>query len=34
MDVEWIEPAGTLGVDGVELYPGFLAATDSPYLPA
>jgi sugar phosphate isomerase/epimerase len=29
---EWIELAGTLGVDGVELYPGFLEATDSRYL--
>jgi sugar phosphate isomerase/epimerase len=30
--LEWIEHAGTLGVDGVELYPKFLAATDSRYL--
>jgi sugar phosphate isomerase/epimerase len=30
--LEWIEHAGTLGVDGVELYPKFLAATDSGYL--
>ena len=29
---EWIELAGTLDVDGVELYPGFLEATDSRYL--
>jgi sugar phosphate isomerase/epimerase len=30
--LEWIELAGTLGVDGVELYPGFLQATDPRYL--
>jgi sugar phosphate isomerase/epimerase len=30
--LEWIELAGTLGVDGVELYPKFLEATDSRYL--
>src|SRR3954447_17539693 len=29
---EWIELAGTLGVDGVELYPLFLEAYDSRYL--
>lgn len=30
--LEWIELAGTLGVDGVELYPLFLEATDPRYL--
>jgi sugar phosphate isomerase/epimerase len=30
--LEWIELAGTLGLDGVELYPKFLAATDAGYL--
>jgi sugar phosphate isomerase/epimerase len=29
---EWIELAGTLGVDGVELYPRFLASTERGYL--
>src|SRR3954464_10763501 len=29
---EWIELAGSLGVDGVELYPRFLEAFDSRYL--
>src|SRR4051812_2461156 len=29
---EWIELAGSLGVDGVELSPSFLEATDSRYL--
>jgi sugar phosphate isomerase/epimerase len=29
--LEWIELAGTLGLDGVELYPGFLEATDAAY---
>ncbi len=29
---EWIELAGTLGVDGVELYPKFLERTDLRYL--
>lgn len=29
---EWIELAGGLEIDGVELYPRFLAATDSRYL--
>jgi hypothetical protein len=29
---EWIELAGTLDVDGVELYPLFLEAHDSRYL--
>lgn len=29
---EWIEQAGTLGADGLELYPLFLERTDEPYL--
>jgi sugar phosphate isomerase/epimerase len=30
--LEWIDLAAGLGVDGVELYPGFLESTDPPYL--
>jgi sugar phosphate isomerase/epimerase len=30
--LEWIEQAGTLGADGLELYPLFLKRTDEPYL--
>lgn len=29
---DWIRAASSLGVDGIELYPGFLAGMDAPYL--
>lgn len=29
---DWIEMASTLGVEGLELYPGFFASLDQPYL--